>query len=160
MGEKEKFNVQKLSYEGIFKYKEIINLINDFGSDKSYEFVEVSHTESVKKTGKNVFLELGLKKRLSDYAKLNIKIKIEFINLSEKIVDKKKYQVGKVIFEFEGLMETDYEKKWESKPSFWLIRHLFEKYVFDSHLSILKKEAISDIDHLVKNLKAYFNMLT
>ncbi|MDP3966515.1 MAG: hypothetical protein Q8Q04_03215 [archaeon] len=159
MGEKEKILEKSFSYEGIFLVKEVLNVIKQFAKDKGYSFEEASHTESVKKSGRNINLKQNLKKKVSDYIKVKTTIELDFSELNDKLVENKKYQVGKVKFTFEGALETDYEKRWESKPSFWLLRYFLEKYVYDSHLVGVKSETSSDVDYLIKTIKAYLNML-
>lgn len=159
MSERETIIEKGISYEGIFKVKELISLTKNFGKDKNYSIAEGDHVESVKKTGRNIYLNIAFKKRINDYIEAIISIDFEFVKVNDKIVNKKRYQVGKVNINVEGLLRTDYEKRWESKPSFWLLRHLFEKYFLDSYLSSVRKETKTAVEHLVKNLKAYLNML-
>ncbi len=159
MGEKEVFLEKSFSYEGIFIVKELLEVIKQFTKDKGYSLEEASHNESVKKTGRNIYLKKFLKKKVSDYIKIKTMLELDFSELNDKLVENKKYQAGKVKFSFEGALETDYEKRWESKPAFWLLRYFFEKYVYDSHLSSVKNETSSDIEHLMKTIKAYLNML-
>lgn len=159
MGEKESIIKKSTSYEGIFKVKDLINLAKDFGKDKGYGIEEGAHTETVNKDGRNINFEVFIKKTINDYIKLKTKIAFEFTKVNDKVVEKKKYQTGKVTVSTDAVMETDYEKRWESKPTFWLLKHLFEKYVYDSFLSGIKKEASSDVENVLKNIKAYLNML-
>jgi len=154
---------QKTSFEGLFSPKEVITVIKNFADDKSMDWEEAKHSESVTADGRFIDIELDLPRKINDYAKKRLKLKIQMSKLKEKIVDidgkKKKYFEGKFDITTGAYIETDYEKRWESKPSFYLIRVFFEKYIFSPQMNKYKSEIKEDYDLLKQRLKTYFNMM-
>ncbi len=156
------FERQKLSFEGMFSPKEVTTIINGFANDKSMDWEEGKHSESITPDGKFIDIELKLPRKINDYAKKILQLKIQMSKLKEKIVEvngkRKKYFEGKFDMTSAGYLETDYEKRWESKPSFYLLRVFFEKYVFNPQLNRYKSEVKQDYELLKERLRTYFNM--
>ncbi len=153
---------ERLSHTGLFDVKGVIKIINDWSNDKKYFMVETHHTESVKDDGKYIDIRLEPFKKLTDYAKSVIKIRITVDKAKDKVVDidKKKVKLyeGTVHFLFDGVLDTDYESRWEEKPIFYFLRTVFEKYVYAPFISKFEKTVKNDVDVLKTNLKSYLNL--
>ena len=76
----------------------------------------------------------------------------------EKDGKKVKMQEGKIIFIFDGILETDYEHRWESKPIFYVMRTVFEKYVYTPFISGFERGVKEDLMGLKNNVKAFLNL--
>ncbi len=153
---------ERLSYSGVFAIKEVIKVINDWAADKAYFMVELSHIESVKEDGKYADIKLEPFKKLSDYAKSIVKIRITIDGAKDTIVEidgkKKKLYDGTIKFLFDGILETDYESRWEQKPIFYILRTIFEKYVYAPFISKFEKKVAGDVKDLKTNLKSFLNL--
>lgn len=153
---------ERLSYSGIFDIKEIMKIIKDWAKDKAYFMIESSHTESVKEDGKYADIKLEPFKKLTDYAKSKVKIRITVDQAKDRVVDidgkKVKMYEGRVGFLFDGILETDYEARWEGKPVFYFLRTIFEKYVYAPFISKFEQTVKNDVDFLKTQLKSYLNM--
>lgn len=163
MAERESLGRESITYEGIFNIKEIVKIIQDSAKDKSFVYKEMEHTESISPEGKFVELRIDIDKKITDYARGLLQLLIQISKVQEKIVEegeeRKKYHTGKFLINMEAWFVTDYEKRWEMKPTFYLLRVFFEKYVFGPHLDRDKKEVIAFMEYLKGNLKNYFNLL-
>lgn len=153
---------ESVSYEGIFNLKEVYKLFFDWMSDKGYVPVEKRVHESVAKGGKHVEVELEPYKKYTDYAKSVIRIHFTASGVTdvETTVDghKRKMQKGKVHVRLDSWLETDYEHRWETQPVFYVLRTLFEKYVYTPFLSGFIKGVRDDTNHLKDQIKAYLNI--
>ena len=100
--------------------------------------------------------------KFSDYAKTIIKIHAEFRELKDVTVErdgkKVKMQEGKVFMILSGILETDYEHRWESKPVFYFLRIVFEKYLYSPFISGYEKRIKSDVTTLKNHVKSYLNL--
>jgi len=112
----------RVEYEGLFEAKALYALFVDWARDKGYFLVEKKHSESVKPEGKYVDMEFEPFKKLTDYAKSIIKMRVTMHDVKDVVVEKdktkRKFQQGKVSIVFDGILETDYEHRWETKPVF------------------------------------------
>lgn len=153
---------EKIRYDGIFSVKELYKLIDDWLTEKGYLPVESSVEEGVEKEGKVITAKLEPFKKLTDYAKAVIKIDIMISDCKDVEVKKEgrtqKLNKGNVLIEIMSILETDYEHRWEMRPWLYVLRTVFEKYIYTPFLSGFKAAIREDTDHLKDQIKAYLNL--
>lgn len=152
----------RTEYEGLFDLREFMNQIKALGNDKGYFTIEKRHVESITPEGKFIEFDIVLTKKFTDYARSDIVFWIQAANVKEKIVTVKKHKQrllhGRLIVLVDGVLVTDYEKRWEVKPVFYVIRSIFERYVYSSLISKLKTQVTEDTNFMIDNLKSYLNL--
>lgn len=152
----------KLEYEGLFDVKEFFNLIENFFFDRKYDKREIKNVESVTPNGKNIEVVLMPWKTISDYAKYEIKLRIWIKNMKNVDVvkddTKLKLQQGKIIIILDGYLTTDVEGRWESKPWFFFLRTIFDKYIYRPHTSKWEEGVIQHVKELHTELKSFLNL--
>jgi len=153
---------ESVSYEGIFNLKELYQLLQGWMSDKGYVPVEKRVHESVAKSGKHIEVEFEPFKKYTDYAKSVIRIHFTAREVTDVETDvdgrKRKMQKGKVHVQIDSWLETDYEHRWEIQPVFYVLRSLFEKYVYTPFMSGFIKGVRDDTNDLREQVKAYLNI--
>ena len=152
---------ETISFEGVFSIKELRNVVVDWMFAKAYVPIEEKAQQVIKKDKK--FFEFKFKpyKKLSDYAKCLIKMTISAYDCKDVMVTihgkKKKMLDGKVIVKVEGILETDYESKWEH-PWLYAVRVIAEKYIIapfvSHHASYVKSEA----HQIISQIRGYLNL--
>ena len=154
---------ERISYEGVFSVAELYRLIDEWLLDKGYWRVEPKHVESTKPEGR--FIELNLKpgKTLTDYAKSVFSIQLQLSNIKDVTVEsgdglKQKLNQGKVLLTFTGILETDYEAKWEGKPIFLFIRTIYDKYIYKSLTGGFQATVRDDITQLKNAVSGFLNL--
>ncbi len=155
-------DLEQVTYEGLFRMKDVYKLIQDWMDDKGYNPIEKRAHEMVTKSGKQIEVEFEPYKKYSDYAKGIIRIHITAHDLKEVEVKRdsgsRKMQKGQIRITFDSWLETDYEGRWEAQPVFYVLRTLFEKFVYMPFLSGYIKGVRDDTLHLKEQLKAYLNL--
>ncbi len=153
---------ESISYEGIFVLKDVYKMLYEWMGDKGYVPVEKRTHESVTKAGKHVEVDFEPYKKYTDYAKSVIRIKLSATNLTDAEVTrdghKKKMQKGKLHVAFDSWLETDYEARWETGAVFYVLRTIFENYVYTPFLSGFVSGVREDTNFLKEQLKAYLNL--
>ena len=153
---------EKLTYEGLFDAKGLFDVMKDWASDRGYWLIEKRHGEATKPEGKYIDMDFEPFKKLTDYSKSIVKIKAQFQEVKDVVVErdgkKVKLQEGKVLLTFDGILETDYEHRWETKPLFYMLRTIFEKYVYTPFISGYERGIRQETLTLKNNLKAYLNL--
>ena len=153
---------ESISYEGIFNLKELYQLFYGWMSDKGYIPVEKRVHESVAKGGKHIEVEFEPYKKFSDYAKSVIRIHFTAREVTDVEVTtdghKRKMQKGKVNILIDSWLETDYAHRWETQPVFYVVRSLFEKYVYTPFLSGFITGVRDDTNMLRDQIKAFLNI--
>ncbi len=152
----------RLTYEGIFSVPELYKLIDEWFRWKGYDKRENKNIEIVKPEGKFIEIELEPWKKVTDYAKNVIKIRIQMFDIRDVEVEKDntklKLNQGKVHFVFDGYLETDYEAKWDGKPIFYFIRTVFDKYLYKPFTTGFERGVKQDVMHLQGQVKAFLNL--
>jgi len=152
----------RVNYEGVFDAKETVNVMKQWCSDKGYIFGQSSHTETTKPEGRTIELNADLFKKFTDYAKSSIKTKVQFQDIKDVVVErdgkKVKLQEGKVAITMTATLQTDYEARWETKPLFYFVRLLWEKYVYTPFISGFERQIKEDQVLLRDTVKAFLNM--
>ena len=152
----------RLTYEGLFNVSELYKLIDGWLRTKSYDKHELKNIEKVRPEGKFIEIELFPWKKLTDYAISLIRLRIIMTDIKEVEVEregkKAKMNQGTVHMVFDGMLETDYEKRWESKPIFYFLRAIVDKYIYRSYLDGYKQVIMQDVNQLHTQIKAFLNL--
>ena len=113
---------QVINYEGLFNVRDLYMLIDSLTQQKGYDKVELLNSEQVFSSKKDMVILLDPYKKITDYAKLNLWIKIIMSDIQDVEIEKDgkkiKSNKGKVTIIMQGFLHTDYEHRWEQKP--WL----------------------------------------
>jgi len=153
---------QKLTHEGLFSATELYRLIDEYFEDLGYDKKELKNIESVKEKGKYIEIEIEPYKKITDFVEYKIHIRMVITGLKKITVEKGKRKVktnkGKLQLVFDAYVETDYEARWEDKPSFYIIRALFNKFLYPAQRDKYSSEVKGDLMHLIENLKSYLNL--
>ncbi|RMF55570.1 hypothetical protein D6745_01700 [Candidatus Woesearchaeota archaeon] len=152
----------RLAYEGLMNVPELYSMIDQYFREKQYDKREVRNFEQTTPDGKNIELEIQPYKKITDYAKLVIKIRMFFYGLQDVVVEKDglkiKMQKGKVEMIFDSFLETDYEHRWEQKPTYFLIRTLFDKFIYKIYTTQFEKELEKETNHIHDMIKSFLNL--
>jgi len=153
---------KSLSYEGVFNIKELYKIIDSWFRDRGYDKQEIKNWEDVSETEKQIVLEIVPYKKVSDYARIDIRIFMIFSKLSEMDIEKDgvKYKMnkGRAEFYFDAYLVTDYENKWETKPMFFFIKNVFDKFIYRVYTSNYDAEAIRDCTEIENEIRSFLNM--
>ncbi len=153
---------QEIVHEGLFSATELYNLIDEYLEGIQYDKHELKNIESVRESGKYIEIEMEPHRKINDFVEYKIHLKMVMEELKEIFVEKGKRKIktnkGRVRLIFEAFLETDYEGRWEDRPSFYIIRALFNKFLYASQREKYGAELKQDLMHLITNIKAYLNL--
>ncbi len=151
-----------LNYSGVFSVSALYKKFIDWFHERGYEMFEKKNTEEITPTGRNIELELRPYKRVTSYAKNEIRIKVFITNVKEVVIDKdgtkNRLNQGDIEILFDGYVETDYENRWENKPYFYFFRALIDKYVWRIYTDKFETMIVTDVHHLHTKIKAFLNL--
>lgn len=151
-----------LGYEGLFSVHELYMLIDKFFRDHMYDKRETQNMEKVEPHGKYIELELQPYRKMTDYIRFVIRIRIKMFNIKDVEIEKDGHKVklkkGKVNIVFDGFLETDYEGRWEGKPSYVFIRTVFDKFIYKMYTNKFEAQLNEDVYTLYNQIKAFLNL--
>ena len=149
---------ERVEYSGPFEMLDFYKLFEAFAVDKNYDRKELKHSESVTKEGKFIEIELEPWKLLTDYAKSIIHVRIQLSNVKDIMVSGKKLQTGNIKMIFDGILETDYEARWEGKPLLLFLRTLYDKFIYKTISGGFEKIVKDDTMHLIDLANSFLGL--
>ncbi len=154
----------KVSFEGLFDFAELMGHVQAYFKSEGFGWFEAQHNEIVKETGKDIFIMADNRREISDYAKSRIVIYITIRDLTDVEIEKdgRKFIVnrGKVTFEFEAYILTDYMGRFEGKPWMYFYRSMMEKFVGVREIHRYRTLVREDIDIILREVHGYLNTKT
>lgn len=154
----------KVSFEGLFDFAELMNHVQGYFKSEGFGWFEAQHNEIVKETGKDIFIMADNRREISDYAKSRIVIYITVRDLTDVEIEKDGRKLivnrGKVTFEFEAYILTDYMGRFEGKPWMYFYRAIMEKFVGVREIHRYRTLVREDIDIILREVHGYLNTKT
>jgi len=152
----------KLSYEGLFDLGELYALIDGWFYEKGWDKYERLNQEQITPAGRQIRLILEPWKSVTDYFKLIIRIKAHFVDVKDVEVEKEgqrfKLNQGEIKFIFDGYVVSDRRGLWNSRPLYWFLSIVFNKYIFKEHYNKAERWLLSDLDDLYQKIKSFLNV--
>jgi hypothetical protein len=152
----------RLTYEGLFEATELYRHIDEWCRSRGYDKCENKNIEKITPEGKYIEIEIEPWKKLTDYARAIIKLRIIMTDVKEVEVEKDGIKVrqnqGKIQLVFDGYLQTDYENRWEGSPLFYFLRTIWDKYIYKLYTETLKKNVLDDVNHLSSTIKSFLNL--
>ena len=153
---------KRITYEGIFSFSKLYQLIDEYFENLGYDKVELKNVEVVQPEGKYVELEVEPYKSVTDWAKHKIHLRLICSGLKEVDIKKDgktlRLNQGKIQIVIDAWLETDTMAMWEEKPIYYLLRQIFHKYAFPSVTRHFKATIAGDVGRMVDEIKAFLNL--
>lgn len=153
---------ESFSYKGLIDVKDLYRLLDKWFKEHGYDKNELWNFEEVYEDGKQITLKIQPYKKLSDYAKVEIRITVTMKRLKEVEIEKKTGKIkilrGEASFVFDVFLTTDYEEHWEQKPIYFFFKTVAEKFLYRSYIDKFEEQAMKDKDAVKRELKSYLNM--
>jgi len=153
---------EQFAYKGLIDVSGLYKMIEKWLEDNGYDKVEIWNFEEVYEDGKQLTWKLEPYKNISDFAKIEIRIEAWFTKLKETIIEKdglkSKMLRGQAKFKFDVFMITDYENYWGTKPIYFFLKTLADKFLYRSYIDRYEDVALEDKEGLKREIKSFLNM--
>lgn len=131
--------------------------------EKEYDLQENKYAEKVKGDSKEIDLKWTATKKMTDYFKSKIEISWIILGMSDVEVEidgkkKKMQKFAEIRIDIKGVLEKDYDSKWEGSrmQKFW--KDVYHKYVIPARIEE-KQAAVAAIATGFKNeMKSYLDL--
>jgi hypothetical protein len=153
---------ERIDFTGPFDGNDLLRMIQNFTFERGFDYVQDKDFEHNTKEGKQIEWQAAPYKKITDYVRYIIKIIIigEDIKKIDIQKDGKKTKIehGKLIVYLDGIIQYDYDDKWDERPLFQFIRTLYDKFIFKAYSERFEQRLAHDVNHLHDNLEKFFNM--
>lgn len=162
MAEKELLIREKFDHSGVFDFKGFYSYAHSWFIDERFGVVEDKYSEKVSGNARDLLIEWTVTKKLSDYFKIEIKVKFEISGLTDVEVEidgeRKKMNKGKVATEIKGSIVKDPDSKWDSTAFYRFLRDVYNKYVIPGRIKGIEYIIEGDVRTFKEELKAYLEL--
>ncbi len=164
MAEKETIYSSSMKYDGIFSFKDFYKFCYEWLTEETHmDFVmEGKYEEKIKGDEKEVVVEWEGQKKITDYFRFDIKVKMEIKRLKEVEVMqdgiKVKANSGSAKIGVKGILVRDYESKFEGTAFRKFMRSIYEKWIITSRIKQFEDYVASKCDEFLGQAKAYLDL--
>lgn len=148
----------ELNYSGVFDLKEFLNLTKKVLGRYDYDLDEKLYETKTKDDLKNTTIKWQFDRRLDDYNKGVVKLKININNYSENYIEGKKVVKGDLNVKLNGEVIRDYEDKWKKLPTRKFFRALYDQYIGKEREDNITRSVKDMVELFRKEFKKYFNI--
>ena len=152
----------KLEYKGPVNFNELIRNIETHFAEKHFEKRSDRTYEIDAPKGKYIEWIQGSWKKISDWIRLVIKIRIQAYDMVkvDAVLDKKKIRIDncRMIIYFDGYIETDYEHRWDEKPLLIFFRTIKDKFLEKAYTERFESILTQDVHQVYELTQRYLNM--
>ena len=163
MSEKDTIFAGKVRQAAIFDFKELYRFLYMWLIDENYFVVEKTYSEKITPAGKEVEIEWDAKKKISDYFRFNLRIKWRILGMTDVEVEdngkKLKLNKGNVEIRTEGVLEKDYENRWEKNPFLKFLRSIYDRYVIRTRIDEYESKIHRESDEFLAQAKAFLALV-
>ena len=163
MPEKETIFSSKIKSSGIFSFKDYYRFCYDWLKDETgLDIRETKYAEKIDGTTKKIEVDWEGEKKLTDYFKFDVKIKIKADGLKEVEITQGGAKVntnkGAVETEIKAILVRDYEGKFETTAAKKFMRSIYEKWVIPASIEEYKTIISEESDKFLNQAKAYLDL--
>lgn len=159
MVEKDPVFKGKVRQKGIFDFKELYRFCYTWLVDQGYDVTEKKYAEKVTATGKEIEIEWVGERKISDYFRFSLKIHWRILGMTTVEVDREGKKVsmdkGDIEISVAGVLEKDYEHRWEKNAFTKFLRGLYDHYVIKSRIEAYEGKLFSEADEFIAQVKSF-----
>jgi hypothetical protein len=164
MAERDKLFSSKIKYNGIVNFADFYKFCYEWLRDETGLLLsEDKYGEKITGNSKNIDIEWTGFRNISDYFRIEVKIKFRIIGLENVEITengmKVKTNKGSIELEAKGNLVRDYDGKFEKKWYRKFLRGIYEKFVIAARIEQYQEKIISDCDEFLAQAKSYLDLV-
>jgi len=162
MAQKKQVYKQTFKHTGFWKYSEVYEMLFNWFKSHGYKISEDLYNEKISGFGKEVIAKWRAEKKITDYFKFQIQADWHILGMGDTEVEidgkKKKTNKGEIEIAFKANIIKDYEKRWEDKAFWKMMRGIYEKYIIRSTVDEYEGDLEDDTKEVISDLKAFLKL--
>ena len=163
MAEKELIIREKMDHSGIFNFSDVYTYAYRWLNDEEkYGVTEEKYSEKVSGGAREITIEWVAIKKMSDYYKIELKIKFEITGLTDVEVEiegkKQKMNKGKVAIDIKGNLIIDPDSKWDTTAFTRFMRDFYDKYIIPRRIDNMKDLVFAKVADFKDSIKSILEL--
>jgi len=154
-----------IKYAGIFDFADLIARIKKWSAQRYYGIGEKEHAEAVKPSGKDILFEFEGERKVTDYVKFEVIVKITILRLIDVIREtsegKERKQQAEVEVGIKAWMVKNYKDTFKSEDKSKIqefFRQIYERFIAKRQLDNLKGKLVAEVLALGDEIKSSLNV--
>ena len=144
--------------DAVFNMHDLYKHIRSWLDNHNYITFEKEYRDWMKEEGRSATIKLAPWRKVDDYTKYHIDIKIKFKNLKEVETKTGIMNKGEVNIKIESFLEKDYEDRWENNFMSRFMRSLYDYFFMTGKIDLYKKELLDDSYDLFNEIKSFLGL--
>lgn len=162
MAEKNLIGKRAIKYSGVMSLSSLKKVINDWCKRNDYKVYGAQSEEKVYAEAKEILYKSDLKANITDWMKINIKLKVDLRNMQavDVEIDEISREMWKADVEIaiKGIVESDTGDSWTKQPAQLFFRELMDRFFALSETKKAEKYCNKAMDSLIEELRTYMNL--
>lgn len=154
IGDSGKFGVI-LEKKGLFNYYDFYKVFADFFKDYKYFYNEKEYSTKTKPQGKEVVMEFEGDRKVNDYLRFYIAIRVEIRSTKNLNIESHKKQQGHVTVRFRAYYETDYLNRLNK-----FFRYIYDNYLYKEKRLEYEGKLWAEANALIDNVKETLGLIS
>lgn len=146
----------RLAYNGPFDMKEFYAYVDKWIDTNGMEKELKKKSEHVHKNGRQIEWLIEIWKNPAHHAKEVVRLRALF-NKVKNIDNKKAGNIGQCMCVIDGILETEYDHRWEQNPMFYFFRAIIDKFVYKFHTNKFEGSLTAGCYKLHRALYEFFD---
>jgi hypothetical protein len=162
-GEEDTIFSSKIKFNGVFSFKDFYKFCYDWLTEENnWEVKEEKYAEKLSGDSKDIDVEWAFSKKVTDYFKFKGKVKFKINALTNiEIMQgeaKVKTNKGSVEISIKGVLQRDYEGKFDRSSYRKFLRSIYDKWIIPSRIDEFEGRLITQCDSFLGQAKAYLDL--
>lgn len=163
MSEKDEIFSSSVKYNGIFSFVDFYKFCHGWLTEETgLDLIEKKYVEKIKGDKKDIDVEWEGKKKVTDYFRFIIAVKLEARSLTNVEIKQGNASIktnkGSIKIITKGTLERDWDSKFETSAFRKFLRSIYEKWVIAARIDQMERKLIEDCDGFLGQAKAYLNL--
>lgn len=164
MAEKDTILKEIFKHKGIGDFSDFYNFMYKWLTDEDFKVTEKLYSEKIKGDAKDVEIKWEAKKELTDYFRMRLDIVSKARGLKDIEIEvdgkrKKTNEFFELGITMKGILEKDYNSKWEKSPSYKFMKEVYHKYVIPTRTEEMENKVRDYVQGLKEEMKSFFDLL-
>lgn len=145
-----------LEKKGLFDFYKLYNIFLNFFKSYKYFSNEKDFSTKTKPQGKDYTIEYSGERKITNYLKFYIDVRIEIRGAKTLNIKTHKKQRGHVIVRFKAYYEKDYMNKWKYFP---FLKKLYEEYIIKQKILDYEGKLWAETNNLITKTKKALGLM-
>ena len=148
----------KIEQEAVFNFADLYKLMKSWFDFHRYDFYEREHVDISQEEAKSDFLKWEAERKVDDYVKFHIEMRIKLINVKEVHLKESMGVQGGINIKFESFLEKDYEDNWEKNFFIKFVRGLYDHFLLRDRFARYGNELKDETYDIFNQVKAFLRL--